>query len=192
MMNGKILKEGITFDDVLLIPAKSDVLPNEVSLKTRLTKKITLNLPILSAAMDTVTESDLAIALARQGGIGFIHKNMSIEEQAAEVDRVKRSESGMITNPITLNKDSRVFQAEELMSRYKISGLPVIENDGKLIGIITNRDIKYRKDLDQPVGDIMTSKGLITAPVGTTLEQAKEILLANRIEKLPITDQMGI
>jgi len=190
-MNGKILKEGITFDDVLLIPAKSDVLPNEVSLKTRLTKKITLNLPILSAAMDTVTESDLAIALARQGGIGFIHKNMSIEEQAAEVDRVKRSESGMITNPITLNKDSRVYQAEELMSRYKISGLPVIENDGKLIGIITNRDIKYRKDLDQPVGDIMTSKGLITAPVGTTLEQAKEILLANRIEKLPITDQNG-
>jgi len=119
-MNGKIVKEGITFDDVLLIPAKSDVLPNEVSLKTRLTKKITLNLPILSAAMDTVTESDLAIALARQGGIGFIHKNMSIEEQAAEVDRVKRSESGMITNPITLNKDSRVYQAEELMSRYKI------------------------------------------------------------------------
>ena len=191
MMNGKIVKEGITFDDVLLIPAKSDVLPNEVSLKTRLTKKITLNLPILSAAMDTVTESDLAIALARQGGIGFIHKNMSIEEQAAEVDRVKRSESGMITNPITLNKDSRVYQAEELMSRYKISGLPVIEDDGKLIGIITNRDIKYRKDLDQPVGDIMTSKGLITAPVGTTLEQAKEILLANRIEKLPITDQNG-
>ena len=191
MMNGKILKEGITFDDVLLIPAKSDVLPNEVSLKTRLTKKITLNLPILSAAMDTVTESDLAIALARQGGIGFIHKNMSIEEQAAEVDRVKRSESGMITNPITLNKDSRVYQAEELMSRYKISGLPVIEDDGKLIGIITNRDIKYRKDLDQPVGDIMTSKGLITAPVGTNLEQAKEILLANRIEKLPITDQNG-
>jgi len=190
-MNGKIVKEGITFDDVLLIPAKSDVLPNEVSLKTRLTKKITLNLPILSAAMDTVTESDLAIALARQGGIGFIHKNMSIEEQAAEVDRVKRSESGMITNPITLNKDSRVYQAEELMSRYKISGLPVIEDDGKLIGIITNRDIKYRKDLDQPVGDIMTSKGLITAPVGTTLEQAKEILLANRIEKLPITDQNG-
>jgi len=167
------------------------VLPNEVSLKTRLTKKITLNLPILSAAMDTVTESDLAIALARQGGIGFIHKNMSIEEQAAEVDRVKRSESGMITNPITLNKDSRVYQAEELMSRYKISGLPVIEDDGKLIGIITNRDIKYRKDLDQPVGDIMTSKGLITAPVGTNLEQAKEILLANRIEKLPITDQNG-
>ena len=190
-MNGKIVKEGITFDDVLLIPAKSDVLPHEVSLKTRLTKKITLNLPILSAAMDTVTESDLAIALARQGGMGFIHKNMSIEEQAAEVDRVKRSENGMISNPITLNKDSKVYQAEELMKRYKISGLPVIEDDGKLIGIITNRDIKYRKESAQPVGDIMTSEKLITAPVGTTLDQAKEILLANRIEKLPITDEKG-
>ena len=190
-MNEKIVKEGITFDDVLLIPAKSDVLPHEVSLKTRLTKKITLNLPILSAAMDTVTESDLAIALARQGGMGFIHKNMSIEEQAAEVDRVKRSENGMISNPITLNKDSKVYQAEELMKRYKISGLPVIEDDGKLIGIITNRDIKYRKESAQPVGDIMTSEKLITAPVGTTLDQAKEILLANRIEKLPITDEKG-
>ncbi len=190
-MNGKILKEAITFDDVLLIPAKSDVLPHQVSLKTKLTKKIILNLPILSAAMDTVTESDLAIALARQGGIGFIHKNMSIEEQAAEVDRVKRSESGMITNPITLNKESTVYQAEEIMRRYKISGLPVIEENGKLIGIITNRDIKYRKDMNQLVGEIMTSKGLITAPVGTTLDEAKEILLANRIEKLPITDSKG-
>lgn len=190
-MNGKILKDAITFDDVLLVPAKSDVLPHEVSLKTKLTKKITLNMPILSAAMDTVTESALAIALARQGGIGFIHKNMSIEEQAAEVDRVKRSESGMITNPITLNKDSDVYEAEEIMRRYKISGLPVIEEDGKLIGIVTNRDIKYRKDFSQPVGDIMTKEKLITAPVGTTLDEAKEILLANRIEKLPITDEKG-
>ncbi|MBQ3438096.1 MAG: IMP dehydrogenase [Fusobacterium sp.] len=190
-MNGKILKEAITFDDVLLVPAKSDVLPHQVSLQTKLTKKITLNLPILSAAMDTVTESTLAIALARQGGIGFIHKNMSIEEQAAEVDRVKRYESGMITNPITLNKESTVFDAEQIMSRYKISGLPVIEENGKLIGIITNRDIKYRKNMNQLVGEIMTSKGLITAPVGTTLEEAKEILLANRIEKLPITDEEG-
>nr|WP_293992951.1 IMP dehydrogenase [uncultured Fusobacterium sp.] len=190
-MNGKIIKEAITFDDVLLIPAKSDVLPHQVSLKTRLTKKITLNLPILSAAMDTVTESDLAIALARQGGIGFIHKNMSIEEQAAEVDRVKRSENGMITDPITLNKESTVSQAEEIMSKYKISGLPVIEENGKLIGIVTNRDLKYRKDGNQLVGEIMTSKGLITAPVGTTLDEAKEILLANRIEKLPITDDEG-
>lgn len=190
-MNGKILKEAITFDDVLLVPAKSNVLPNEVSLKTRLTEKLTLNIPIISAAMDTVTESDLAIALARQGGIGFIHKNMSIEDQAAEVDRVKRSESGMITNPITLNKESTVFQAEEIMRRYKISGLPVIEEDGKLIGIVTNRDIKYRKDMDQLVGEIMTRENLITAPVGTTLDEAKEILLANRIEKLPITDNRG-
>ncbi len=185
-MNGKILKEAITFDDVLLIPARSEVLPHEVSLKARLTQKITLNVPILSAAMDTVTESDLAIALARQGGIGFIHKNMPIEEQAAEVDRVKRSESGMITNPITLNQESTVMQAEEIMRRYKISGLPVIEEDGKLIGIITNRDIKYRKDMNQLVGDIMTKEKLITAPVGTTLDEAKEVLLANRIEKLPI------
>lgn len=190
-MNGKIIKEAITFDDVLLVPAKSDVLPHQVSLKTKLTKKITLNLPILSAAMDTVTESDLAIALARQGGIGFIHKNMSIEEQAAEVDRVKRSENGMITDPITLNKESTVSQAEEIMSKYKISGLPVIEENGKLIGIVTNRDLKYRKDGNQLVGEIMTSKGLITAPVGTTLDEAKEILLANRIEKLPITDEEG-
>jgi len=190
-MNGKILKEAITFDDVLLVPARSEVLPHQVSLKARLTKKITLNVPILSAAMDTVTESDLAIALARQGGIGFIHKNMPIEEQAAEVDRVKRSESGMITNPITLNQESTVMQAEEIMKRYKISGLPVIEEDGKLIGIITNRDIKYRKDMNQLVGDIMTKEKLITAPVGTTLDEAKEVLLANRIEKLPITDEEG-
>lgn len=190
-MNGKIIKEAITFDDVLLVPAKSDVLPNEVSLKTRLTKKITLNMPILSAAMDTVTESDLAIALARQGGLGFIHKNMSIKEQAAEVDRVKRSENGMISKPITLTEGSTINDAEALMSRYKISGLPVVAKDGKLIGIVTNRDIKYRKDFDQPVGEIMTKEKLITAPMGTTLEQAKEILLANRIEKLPITDDDG-
>lgn len=190
-MNGKIIKEAITFDDVLLVPAKSNVLPNQVSLQTKLTKNITLNLPILSAAMDTVTESDLAIALARQGGIGFIHKNMSIKEQAAEIDRVKRSESGMITKPITLNVNSTVNDAELLMSRYKISGLPVVQEDGKLIGIVTNRDIKYRGDLDQPVGEIMTKDRLITAPIGTTLDEAKEILLANRIEKLPITDEKG-
>ena len=182
-MKGTIIKEGYTFDDVLLIPSKSNVLPNAVSLKTKLTKKITLNTPILSAAMDTVTEAELAIAIARQGGIGFIHKNMSIEEQASEVEKVKRSESGMITNPITLNKESKVKVAEELMKKYKISGLPVVESDGKLIGIITNRDIKYRKDMDQLVEDIMTKEELITAPVGTTLEEAKNILLENRIEK---------
>ena len=191
MMNGKIIKEAITFDDVLLVPAKSEVLPHEVSLKTRLTKDIELNIPVLSAAMDTVTEGDLAIALARQGGIGFIHKNMSIEDQAAEVDRVKRNESGMIKNPVTLTKDSTVWHAEEIMRRYKISGLPVIEQDGSLIGIITNRDLKYRKDMDQLVSDIMTKENLVTAPVGTTLEQAKDILLENRIEKLPIVNEDG-
>ena len=190
-MNGKIVKEAITFDDVLLIPAKSEVLPHEVSLKARLTKDITLNVPILSAAMDTVTESDLAIALARQGGIGFIHKNMSIADQAAEVDRVKRIESGMIRNPVTLKADCTVGFAEDLMRRYKISGLPVIEDDGKLIGIVTNRDIKYHKDMEQIVGEIMTKEALITAPVGTTLEDAKEVLLSHRIEKLPIVDENG-
>ncbi|MGL5542765.1 MAG: IMP dehydrogenase, partial [Fusobacteriaceae bacterium] len=165
--------------------------PHEVSLKTRLTKNITLNVPILSAAMDTVTEGDLAIALARQGGIGFIHKNMSIADQAAEVDRVKRNESGMIKNPVTLKKDSRLGDAEDIMRRYKISGLPVVEENGKLIGIITNRDLKYRKNLDESVSDIMTKEKLVTAPVGTTLEEAKDILLFNRIEKLPIVDEEG-
>lgn len=190
-MNGKIIKEAITFDDVLLVPARSEVLPHEVSLKTKLTKDITLNVPILSAAMDTVTEGDLAIAIARQGGIGFIHKNMDIEDQAAEVDRVKRNESGMIKNPVTLTQDQTVGHAEEIMRRYKISGLPVVEADGKLMGIITNRDLKYRKDMAQLVKDIMTKEKLVTASVGTTLEEAKDILLANRIEKLPIVDESG-
>lgn len=191
MMNGKIIKEAITFDDVLLVPARSEVLPHEVSLKANLTKDIVLNVPILSAAMDTVTEGDLAIAIARQGGIGFIHKNMSIEDQAAEVDRVKRNESGMIKNPVTLTKESTVGQAEEIMKRYKISGLPVIEDNGTLVGIITNRDLKYRSDMDELVRDVMTKEHLITAPVGTTLEIAKDILLHNRIEKLPIVDECG-
>lgn len=188
-MNGKILKEAITFDDVLLVPAKSNVLPHEVSLKTRLTKDIELNVPIISAAMDTVTESDLAIAIAREGGIGFIHKNMSIEEQAAEVDRVKRNESGMIRNPITLTKESTVEMAEEIMRRYKISGLPVVEEDGSLLGIVTNRDLKYRTNKSQLVSEIMTKENLVTAPVGITLDEAKEILLEKRIEKLPIVDE---
>ena len=190
-MNGKIVKEAITFDDVLLIPAESHVLPQDINLKTKLTKKITLNVPILSAAMDTVTEADLAIALARQGGLGFIHKNMTIEEQAKEVDKVKRNESGMIKDPITLTKDCTLADADELMGQYKISGLPVIEEDGKLIGIITNRDLKYRKDYDTPVIDVMTKENLITAPVGTGLEEAKEILISKRIEKLPIVDENG-
>ena len=190
-MNGKIVKEAITFDDVLLIPAESHVLPQDINLKTKLTKKITLNVPIISAAMDTVTEADLAIALARQGGLGFIHKNMTIEEQAKEVDKVKRNESGMIKDPITLTKDCTLADADELMGQYKISGLPVIEEDGKLIGIITNRDLKYRKDYETKVADVMTKENLITAPVGTGLEEAKEILISNRIEKLPIVDEEG-
>ena len=190
-MNGKIVKEAITFDDVLLIPAESHVLPQDIQLKTQLTKKITLNVPILSAAMDTVTEAELAISLARQGGLGFIHKNMTIEEQAKEVDKVKRNESGMIKDPITLSKDSTLADADDLMGQYKISGLPVIEEDGKLIGIITNRDFKYRKDYDTPVVDVMTKENLITAPVGTSLDEAKDILISNRIEKLPIVDENG-
>ncbi|MDR1832260.1 MAG: IMP dehydrogenase [Fusobacteriaceae bacterium] len=190
-METKILKEAITFDDVLLVPGRSAVLPHEVSLKTNLTEDIVLNVPIVSAAMDTVTESDLAIALARQGGLGFVHKNMSITDQASEVDRVKRIESGMIKNPVTLSIDNTVGNAEALMKRYKISGLPVINESGKLIGIITNRDIKYHRDMTQPVGEVMTKNNLVTAPIGTTLDQAKEILLAHRIEKLPITDDAG-
>ncbi len=188
MLNGKIIKEAITFDDVLLIPQKSEVLPHEVSLQTKLTKKITLNIPFLSAAMDTVTESKMAISLARQGGIGFIHKNMSIEEQASEIDKVKRNESGMITNPIILQRNSILADADKIMATYKVSGLPIVEEDGTLVGIITNRDLKYRKDLSQKVEEIMTSKNLITAGVGTTLDEAKEILLENRIEKLPIVN----
>jgi IMP dehydrogenase len=189
MLNGKIIKEAITFDDVLLVPQKSEVLPHEVSLQTKLTKKITLNIPFLSAAMDTVTEAKMAISMARQGGIGFIHKNMSIYDQAAEIDKVKRNESGMITNPIILHRDSILADADEIMATYKVSGLPIVENDGTLVGIITNRDLKYRKDLSQKVEEIMTSKNLITAPVGTTLDEAKEILLEARIEKLPIVDE---
>ena len=181
-----IIGEGLTFDDVLLVPQASSVLPHEVSLKTRLTKNIELNVPILSAAMDTVTESELAIAIAREGGIGFIHKNMTIERQAEEVEKVKRYESGMIANPVTLTKNATLREANELLKHYKISGLPVIEKDGSLIGIITNRDLKYRDDLTIKVKEIMTKENLVTAPVGTTLEEAKQILLEHRIEKLPI------
>lgn len=188
-MNGKILKEGYTFDDVLLVPQESHVLPNTVSLKTQLTKKISLNIPVLSAAMDTVTEAATAIALARQGGIGIIHKNMSIEEQAKQVDMVKRNESGMISNPITLNPNSTLLEADAVLGTYKISGLPVIDENDKLIGILTNRDLKYRPIDDTLVKEIMTKENLITSKVGTTLEEAKEILLANRIEKLPIVDE---
>jgi len=188
-MNGKILKTGITFDDVLLVPQHSLVLPNDVSLKTKLTPNIDLNIPLLAAAMDTVSESALAIAIAREGGLAFIHKNLTIEEQAAEVDKVKRSESGMITDPITLQRDSTITEAEEICSTYRVSGLPVVESDGTLVGIITNRDLKYRTLDDTPVVDVMTKENLITASVGTTIEEAKEILLSHRIEKLPIVDK---
>ena len=182
----KVVMNGLTFDDVLLIPQASDVLPHEVSLKTKVTKKLELNIPIMSAAMDTVTESQLAIAIAREGGIGFIHKNMTIERQADEVEKVKRYESGMITNPVTLEEHSILQEANNLMRTYKISGLPVIDKKGNLKGIITNRDLKYREDLSLKVEEVMTKENLITAPVGTTLDEAKAILLEHRIEKLPI------
>ncbi len=182
----KIVMEGLTFDDVLLIPQASEVLPHEVSLKTKVTKNLELNIPIMSAAMDTVTEAVLAIAIAREGGIGFIHKNMTIDRQAEEVAKVKRYESGMITDPITLKEDAILSEANNLMKEYRISGLPIVNKEGDLKGIVTNRDLKYRKDLSVKVVDVMTKDNLVTAPVGTTLEEAKAILLEHRIEKLPI------
>lgn len=188
-IHNKIVETAITFDDVLLVPSYSEVLPNQVSLKSRLTDKITLNVPIVSAAMDTVTEGDLAIALARVGGLGFIHKNMTIAEQAAQVNRVKRSENGMISDPVTLSKDHTLGQAKEMMSKFKISGLPVVDADNVLIGIITNRDVKYQENLDIKVEEIMTKDNLITSDKDTNLEKAKEILLKNRVEKLPIVDK---
>ncbi|UMQ40006.1 IMP dehydrogenase [Chryseobacterium sp. Y16C] len=187
-IHNKIVETAITFDDVLLVPSYSEVLPNQVSLKSRLTDKITLNVPIVSAAMDTVTEADLAIALARVGGLGFIHKNMTIAEQAAQVNRVKRSENGMISDPVTLSKDHTLAQAKETMAKYKISGLPVVDAENTLIGIITNRDVKYQENLDMKVEEIMTKDNLITSDKNTNLEKAKEILLKNRVEKLPIVD----
>ncbi len=185
----KFAKEGLTFDDVLLIPAESHVLPNEVDFSARLTKSIRLNAPILTAAMDTVTESDMAIAIAREGGVGIIHKNMTIEKQADQVDRVKRSENGVIANPFFLSPDSLVREAEDLMGRFKISGVPICE-DGVLVGIITNRDLRFMEgdDFNQPVKNVMTREPLVTAPVGTTLKDAQEILRRHRIEKLPLVD----
>ncbi|MFY7814126.1 MAG: IMP dehydrogenase, partial [Chryseobacterium taeanense] len=188
-IHNKIVETAITFDDVLLVPSYSEVLPNQVSLKSRLTDKITLNVPIVSAAMDTVTEAELAIALARVGGLGFIHKNMTIAEQAAQVNRVKRSENGMISDPVTLSKDHTLAQAKETMAKYKISGLPVVDAENTLIGIITNRDVKYQENLDMKVEEIMTKDKLITSDKNTNLEKAKEILLKNRVEKLPIVDE---
>ena len=186
----KFLKEGLTFDDVLLIPAKSDVLPPQIDVRTRLTKKIRLNVPILTAAMDTVTESKMAIAIAREGGIGIIHKNMTIEQQAEEVDKVKRSENGVIANPFYLSPDHLVRDADALMGKYRISGVPICEN-GKLVGIITNRDLRFITDFDTKVSDVMTKEHLVTAPVGTTPEQAKSILMKHKIEKLLIVDDEG-
>ncbi len=186
----KFVKEGLTFDDVLLIPAKSDVTPNMVSIKTNLTKNIVLNTPIMTAAMDTVTESRMAIAIAREGGIGIIHKNMTIEKQVDEVDKVKRSENGVIVNPFFLSPDDTVANADGLMGKYKISGVPIVEN-GKLVGIFTNRDLRFISDPNQPIKEVMTKDHLITAPVGTTLAQAQEILRKHKIEKLPLVDENG-
>ena len=185
-MEGPIV-EGLTFDDVLLLPGKSSVLPTEVNTQTHVTKKIPLNIPLVSAAMDTVTESRLAIAMARQGGLGFVHRSMSIERQAEEVDRVKRSESGMIVDPVTISPDLSVRDAMEIMSKYRVSGLPVTQGS-RLVGILTNRDLRFEKNLDQTVSNVMTKDNLVTVPVGTTLEEAERILQTHRIEKLLVVD----
>ncbi len=187
MKDGGFL-EGLTFDDVLLVPGKSSVLPAEVDTRTNFTRKIQLNIPLVSAAMDTVTESRLAIVIARQGGIGIIHRNMSVERQAEEVDRVKRSESGMIVDPVTISAELTVRQATDIMAKYRISGLPVTRGT-KLVGILTNRDLRFEKNLDQPVGNVMTKEKLVTVPVGTTLEEAEKILQKHRIEKLLVVDK---
>ncbi len=187
----KFVKEGLTFDDVLLIPAKSDVLPGEINLRSRLAKDIYLNTPLLTAAMDTVTETKMAIAIAREGGIGVIHKNMSIEAQAEEVDKVKRSENGVIVNPFFLGPEHFVYDANELMGKFRISGVPIVEK-GKLVGILTNRDLRFLTDFNIKIKDVMTKENLVTAPVGTTLEQAQEILRQHKIEKLPLVDENGM
>jgi len=184
----KFEKVGLTFDDVLLVPAASEVLPKEVDVSTHVTRKIKLNIPIMSAAMDTVTECRMAIAISREGGIGVIHKNMTIEQQVDQVDMVKRSEHGVITNPFFLSPDHTLRDAEDLMAKYRISGVPIC-SDGKLVGIITNRDLKFEEDMSRPIHEVMTTRNLITAPVGTTLQQAKEILRRHKIEKLPLVDE---
>lgn len=184
----KFGKEGLTFDDVLLVPQASDITPNMVDLGTQLTKNIRLNIPFMSAAMDTVTESQMAIAIAREGGIGIIHKNMTIEQQAAEVDKVKRSENGVIVNPFSLSKDHTLKDADDLMGTYRISGVPIVDDEGVLIGIITNRDLRFETDFTKKISEVMTSENLITAPVGTGLKEAQEILSHHKVEKLPIVD----
>ena len=190
--NSKFVKEGLTFDDVLLIPAESDVLPADVSLETQLTKGIRLNIPVMTAAMDTVTESRMAIAIAREGGLGVIHKNMSIEAQVQEVDKVKRSENGIITNPMFLAPDNFVYEAENLMHNYRISGVPICDENGKLVGILTNRDLRFLSDYNIKISEVMTKDNLVTGGVGTTLEEAKVILMKHKIEKLPLIDDNGI
>ena len=190
-LSEKFYKEGLTFDDVLLIPAKSNVVPSGVDVSTRLTNKITLNTPVMSAAMDTVTDSEMAIAMAREGGIGIIHKNMPIEMQADEVEKVKRSENGVIRNPFSLHPENKVFEAEELMHKYKISGVPIIDNGGYLVGIITNRDMRFITSMDMPISEVLTKEDLGTPPEGTTHEEAQEILRHRKIEKLPIVDKDG-
>ncbi len=192
MKKGKIEYNGLTFDDILLVPARSTILPRQTDIKSFLTSEIKLNIPFLSAAMDTVTESQMAIAMAGQGGMGIIHKNMTIEKQADEVDKVKRSESGMIVNPITLMPGQTIQEAEDLMSKYHISGIPVIDEQGKLVGILTNRDLRFEQDRSLLVSELMTKENLITAPLGTTLEEAEKILHKYRIEKLPVVDKHGI
>jgi IMP dehydrogenase len=187
----KFAREGLTFDDVLLIPAASEIMPAEASTETRLTRSIRLSIPLVSAAMDTVTEARLAVAMARTGGIGVIHRNLSVSDQAAEVDKVKRSESGMITEPVTVAPDASIAEAMDLMARYRVSGVPVTDEGGELVGIVTNRDLRFVKETTPPVSSVMTSKGLVTAPIGTTLEEAQEILRAHRVEKLPIVDGSG-
>ena len=193
-MKDKFAKEGLTFDDVLLMPAKSNVLPKDVDVSTRLTTNINLNIPILSAGMDTVTEAELAIAMAREGGIGIVHKNMSTKQQAEEVDKVKRSESGVIVDPFYLTPENFAYEAEHLMSKYRISGVPIVSNEKemKLVGIITNRDLRFEKDFNQKLKHIMTKDNLVTGPVGTTLEEAKEILQSHKIEKLPLVSEDNV
>ncbi|MTT31044.1 IMP dehydrogenase [Terrilactibacillus sp. BCM23-1] len=192
MWEDKFKKESLTFDDVLLVPSLTEIIPKDVSVKVKLTDTLKLNIPLISASMDTVTEAEMAIAIARQGGLGVIHKNMSIEEQAEQVDRVKRSESGVITNPFFLTPDSQVFDAEHLMGKYRISGVPIVDEKQHLVGILTNRDLRYVEDYSIKVSDIMTKEKLITAPVGTTLSEAKHILKKHKIEKLPLVDEEGV
>lgn len=194
MWENKFVKEGLTFDDVLLIPGQSDILPKDVSLQVQLSENVKLNIPIISAGMDTVTEAEMAIAMARQGGLGIIHKNMSIEAQAEQVDKVKRSESGVISDPFFLTPDHQVFDAEHLMGKYRISGVPIVNNetDQKLVGILTNRDLRFISDFSLKISDVMTVENLVTAPVGTTLVQAEKILQKYKIEKLPLVDENGV